>query len=60
MTLLFKAALRQLSDHSLYLVLEDINRRIGNGYLSDNESYLADQTTKAEMVKNEIEARIAN
>lgn len=53
----FKMQLSKLPYDGLLLVLEDIKQRIGDGYLSENESYLEDQKEKAAMVMEEMENR---
>lgn len=54
---MFAQSLKNLSVDGLYLVLQDVQKRLGDAYMSGNEPYMAQQKQYAELIAAELKGR---
>jgi hypothetical protein len=55
---MFAKSLKNLSVEGLYLILQDVQKRLGDAYLSGNEPYMAQQKQYAELISQELNGRL--
>lgn len=56
---MFEESVRNASSITLHASLEDIKKRIGDGVLSKDESYVAEQVKKATFIQEELLQRLS-
>lgn len=54
----FAQSLKSLSVDGLYLVLQDVQKRLGDAYMSSNDPYMVQQKQYAELIAQELNGRL--
>ncbi|MED3932929.1 DUF6877 family protein [Priestia megaterium] len=55
---MFAQSLKSLSVDGLYLVLQDVQKRLGDAYMSSNDPYMVQQKQYAELIAQELNGRL--